>query len=84
MSYLKQKNINITISITIIMVTTITVKESTVQLLAKVKEKLGAVSLDETIVKVLQKAENIPSSRFGSQPKLKKFSEKERARFHEL
>ena len=66
------------------MVTTIAVKESTAQYLAKVKEKLGAASFDETIVKVLQKTENMPSSRFGSQPKMKKFSEKDRARFHEL
>jgi len=66
------------------MTTTIAVKESTVQLLVKVKEKLGTNSLDETILKVLQRAENVPSSRFGSQPRLKKFSERDRSKFHEL
>ena len=66
------------------MVTTIAVKESTLQLLTQIKRKIGADSLDETIVKVMQKAEDMPSTRFGSQPKLKKFSENERAHFHEL
>ena len=66
------------------MVTTIAVKESTLQLLTKIKERMNASSLDEAIVKLLQKAENVPISRFGSQPKLKQFSEKERARFHGL
>ena len=64
--------------------TTIAVRESTVQLLTKVKEKLGAGSLDEAIVKILQKVEKVPSTRFGSQPKLKRFAENERARSHEL
>ena len=66
------------------MSTTIAVKESTLQLLTKVKERLNANSLDETIVRVLEKVENIPNSRFGSQPKLKPFTEKERASSHEL
>ncbi len=71
-------------SITIIMTTTIAVKESTLQLLTQVKGKINASSLDETIVRVVAKAENIPHSRFGSQPKLKPFTEKERANSHEL
>lgn len=66
------------------MVTTIAVKDSTLQLLNKVKREIDANSLDETILKLLQKVENIPASRFGSQPKLKQFTEKERARFHGL
>jgi len=66
------------------MVTTIAVKESTLQLLNKVKREIDAESLDETILKLLQKVEKIPSSRFGAQPKLKQFAEKERARFHGL
>lgn len=64
------------------MTTTIAVKESTVQLLTKMKKQMEADSLDETIVKILQKVENVPSSRFGSQPKLKKFNEGERAHSH--
>ena len=66
------------------MVTTIAVKESTLQLLTQIKKKMGADSLDEAIVKVMQKADDMPITRFGSQPKLKKFSESERARFHDL
>ena len=66
------------------MVTTIAVKESTVQLLTKLKKKLDAESLDETITKILQKVENFPTSRFGSQPKLKRFSESERSHAHDL
>ena len=66
------------------MTTTIAVKESTLQLLTQVKERINANSLDETIVRVITKAENIPASRFGSQPKLKRFTEKERASSHEL
>lgn len=66
------------------MVTTIAVKESTLQLLTQIKKKMGADSLDETIVRVMQKAEDIPTTRFGTQPKLKKFSESERAHFHGL
>lgn len=81
---LKQKNINITTYITIDMVTTIAVKEITLQLLTQIKKKIGADSLDETIVKVMQKAEDIPTTRFGSQPNLKSFSESERASFHDL
>lgn len=67
------------------METTIAVKKSTVQLLLRLKQKLEARSLDETIMKVIQKAENMPSSRFGSQKnKLKSFKESERATTHEL
>lgn len=64
--------------------TTIAVKESTAQLLVRMKKEMGANSLDEAIVQILQKIENIPKTRFGSQPKLKQFDEKERAHFHEL
>ena len=66
------------------MVTTIAVKESTAQLLTKVKQEIDAKSLDETIIKILSEFKNLPSSRFGSQPKLKPYTEKERAHSHEL
>ena len=66
------------------METTIAVRESTAQLLAAVKERMHARSMDETIVRILQKNEGIPKSGFGARPKLKIFSEKERAEFHEL
>ena len=67
------------------METTIAVKESTVQLLMHLKQKLEARSLDETIVKIAIKSEDLPASRFGSQKgKLITFKESERATFHEL
>ncbi|MEK6850458.1 MAG: hypothetical protein AABX85_02705 [Nanoarchaeota archaeon] len=66
------------------METSIAVKESTAQILAILKQKFRARSMDETIIKVLQKSENIPKSRFGSTPKLKEFSHRERAQSHEL
>ena len=66
------------------MATTIAVRENTAQLLTSIKKKMGLGSIDETIIKIIGKAEKVPSSRFGSQPKLKKFEENERAYFHEL
>ncbi|MBI2452026.1 hypothetical protein HYV50_03025 [Candidatus Pacearchaeota archaeon] len=66
------------------METTIAVKSSTAQVLLRLKEKLRAKSVDEAIVKILQKTEKISLSRFGSNPKLRSFTEKERAKFHEL
>ena len=63
---------------------TVAVKESTLQVLSEIKERLKAESLDETIVKLIQKVENIPQSRFGKQPKLKKFKRSEGAKFHEV
>ena len=66
------------------METTIAIKESTAQMLAYVKKKMNAKSMDEVIVEVVRKAENLPKSRFGSQPNLKSFKREERAKFHEL
>lgn len=66
------------------METTIAVKESTAQILMRLKERLNAKSMDEAINKILQKTEKIPVSRFGSNPNLKEFKEKERATSHEL
>lgn len=66
------------------MTTTIAVKESTAQLLMSIKKKMRLNSLDETIVNMVSKIEKTPASRFGLQPRLKKFEESERAKFHEL
>ena len=63
---------------------TIAVKESTLQVLSEIKERLKAQSLDETIVKIIQEVDAIPKSRFGKQPKLKKFKRGERSKFHDL
>lgn len=66
------------------MLTTIAVKKSTAQLLTHIKEKMDLNSLDDTIIKIVEKVKGLPASRFGSQPKLKKFEESERAYSHEL
>ncbi len=66
------------------METTIAIKESTAQMLAYIKKRMNAKSIDEVIVEVVRKAENLPKSRFGSQPGLKSFKRGEKARFHEL
>ena len=64
------------------METTIAIKESTAQILSYLKKRMNVRSLDEVIIEAVRKAENLPKSRFGSQPKLKSFREEERARFH--
>lgn len=66
------------------METTIAIKESTAQMLAYIKKKMNARSMDEVITEVVRKAEKLPKSRFGSQPDLKSFDKSERAKFHEL
>ena len=66
------------------METTIAIKESTAQMLAFIKKKMNAKSIDEVIVEVVRKVENLPKSRFGSQPDLKPFRREEKAKFHEL
>lgn len=66
------------------MTTTIAVKESTLQLLEKVKKKTEAGSMDEIIQILLRKFERVPTSRFGSQPRLSKFEGKDRMKAHEL
>jgi len=61
------------------METTIAVKESTLQLLVNIKKKMNAKNMDEIIIEITRKSENIQKSRFGSQPSLKEFTEEERA-----
>jgi hypothetical protein len=66
------------------METTISVRESTAQVLLRLKKKFGARNIDSIIVELLAKSGEIPSSRFGSNPKLKEFSKKDRGTFREL
>ncbi|MDO8460578.1 MAG: hypothetical protein Q7S74_05690 [Nanoarchaeota archaeon] len=66
------------------METTISIKQSTAQMLAQLKKKMNMKSMDEAIVEIMRKSENLPRSRFGSQPSLKSFKKEERAKFHEL
>ena len=66
------------------METTIAIKERTAQMLAHLKKRMNARSVDQVITEIVRKSENLPKSRFGSQPRLKSFKEEERAKFHGL
>ncbi|MBS3081018.1 hypothetical protein J4221_06080 [Candidatus Pacearchaeota archaeon] len=66
------------------METTIAINQSTAQMLAYIKKKMNARSIDEVIVEIVRKVENLPKSKFGSRPDLKSFKREERAKFHEL
>ncbi len=64
--------------------TTVEVKKNTARVLEELKRKYGAKSIDETLKRLISKAENIPDSMFGAHPKLKAFKPRDEARFHEL
>ena len=53
-------------------------------MLEELKKKYGARSIDETVKRLISKAENIPDSKFGSHPEMKAFRREDEARFHEL
>jgi hypothetical protein len=64
--------------------TTVEVKKTTAKVLEDLKRKYHARSIDETVMKLIGKAENIPDSMFGAHPKMRSFSAKDEARHHEL
>jgi len=64
--------------------TTVELKRSTAKVLEELKRKYHAKSMDETVKRLISKAENIPDSMFGSHPKMKSFEPRDEARFHEL
>jgi predicted CopG family antitoxin len=66
------------------MPTTVQVDEKTLQMLNKLKEEMKARSHDEVIKKLVTERKKIPCSMFGSNRKLKPFSERDEAEFHEL
>ena len=68
----------------IIVPTTVQVDEKTLQMLNKLKEEMKARSHDEVIKKLVTERKKIPCSMFGSNRKLKPFSERDEAEFHEL
>jgi hypothetical protein len=78
------ESLNINITIAIIMTTTIQVSRKTRQLLDALKRRLSAKSYDEVIQKLMIEKLEIPTSMFGSNPKLSSFTEKEEAEFNEL
>ncbi len=66
------------------MSTTVEVKKNTVKLLEELKRKYAAKSIDETVRKLISKAEKIPDSMLGAHPKMKPFTLQDEAKFHEL
>ncbi|MDE1854149.1 MAG: hypothetical protein KGI38_10470 [Thaumarchaeota archaeon] len=66
------------------MSTTVEVKRNTARVLEELKRKYGVKSIDETVKRLISKAENIQDSMFGSHPKMKAFEPKDEAKFHEL
>lgn len=63
--------------------TTVELKRTTARMLEDLKEKYGARSMDETVRRLISKAENVPESMFGAHPQMKPFMRKEEAP-HEL
>ena len=66
------------------MSTTVEVKKNTARVLEELKRKYRARSMDETLKRLIRKAENIPDSMFGSHPEMKPFNSRDEAKFHEL
>ena len=66
------------------MPTTVQIAEKTLQMLNKLKEEMKARSHDEVIKALISERKRIPRSMFGSNPRLKPFSKKDEAKFHEL
>ena len=66
------------------MSTTVEVKRTTAKLLEEMKQKYKTRSADETIRKLIHKAENVPESMFGAHPKMKRFAKSDESNVHEL
>jgi len=64
--------------------TTVRVSEKTLQMLNRLKKELGARSHDEVIRRLIFERKKIPSSMFGSNPRLRSFSREDEVKFHEL
>jgi predicted CopG family antitoxin len=68
----------------VIVPTTVQVDEKTLQMLNKIKKEMKAKSHDDVIKALVSERKNIPCSMFGSNRKLKPFSKRDEAEFHEL
>jgi hypothetical protein len=68
----------------VIVPTTVQVDEKTLQMLNKIKKEMNAKSHDDVIKALVSERKNIPCSMFGSNRKLKPFSKRDEAEFHEL
>lgn len=67
-----------------VMSTTVEVKKNTARVLEELKRRYKAKSIDETLRKLIGKAENIPDSMFGAHPEIKPFTKADEAKNHEL
>ena len=65
------------------MSTTVGVKKNTVRILKELKQRYKAKSLDETLRKLIRKAEKIPDSMFGAHPQMKPFTRADETETHE-
>jgi hypothetical protein len=63
---------------------TVHVDEKTLQMLNKIKKETSARSHDQVIKSLILEQEKIPSSMFGSNRKLKTFTDEDKAEFHDL
>lgn len=68
----------------IAMVTSVQVSDQTHNMLKMMKTKSHADSYDDVILMLIRTTEHIPDSMFGSNKKLSRFTEKERAEFHDV
>ncbi len=66
------------------MSTTVEVKRNTAKVLEELKRKYRARSMDETLRRLISKAENIPDTMFGAHPRMKPFAPGDEAETHEL
>lgn len=66
------------------MSTTVEVKKNTAIILDELKRRYKAKSIDETLRKLINKAESVPDSMFGAHPEMKPFTRADEARAHEL
>jgi len=64
--------------------TTVELKRNTAKVLEELKKKYGTRTMDETVRRLIDKAENIPDTMFGAHPRMKPFSPSEEAEFHDL
>jgi hypothetical protein len=64
--------------------TTVEVKRNTARVLEELKKKYRAKSMDETVRRLIDKAENIPETMFGAHPGMKPFKPSDEAELHEL
>ncbi len=64
--------------------TCVQVSDRTLQLLNKLKQETGLKSLDQVIRELVAERGGIPKSVFGSNPKLRSFTAKDKAESHKL